>query len=193
LGSVKPVEIDVRVVAATNQNLERLVREGKFRKDLFYRIRVVQINMPDLRERRMDIPLLVDHMIAKFNQLKNKDIAGVSDEVMVKMMDYGYPGNVRELENIIEHAFVLCRGGLIEMNHLPPELRPENVLSNDEITEIKTLKAMEKRMLSEALSRHRGNRKKAAKDLGIDYSTLYRKVKQLNIETPPTDGRSRNQ
>jgi PAS domain S-box-containing protein len=193
LGSVKPVNVDVRVVAATNQNLEDLVREKKFRKDLFYRIRVIQLSLPDLQQRRMDIPLLVDHMVAKFNRLRDKDIAGVSETVMLRLMAHDYPGNVRELENIIEHAFVLCRGGLIEMHHLPPELCPASTLGKANQTDTKTLKAMEKLMIYDALRRHQGNRRRAAKDLGIDYSTLYRKIRTLKIDTPATDGRSRKQ
>jgi PAS domain S-box-containing protein len=191
LGSVKPVKVDVRVVAAANQDLEKMVREKKFRKDLFYRIRVVQLKLPELQEKRMDIPILVDHMVAKFNRLKDKDITGVSEEVMLRLMAHDYPGNVRELENIIEHAFVLCPSGLIEMHHLPPELSAAGEPAKDEFTDAKTLRTMEKLMISDALQRHKGNRKSAAKDLGIDYSTLYRKIKSLQIETPSTDGRSR--
>lgn len=191
LGSVQPVKVDVRMVAATNQNLEDLVREKKFRKDLLYRIRVVQLNLPDLQNRRMDIPILVDHMVAKFNRLMDKDIAGVSEAVMQRLMAHDYPGNVRELENIIEHAFVLCQSGLIERCHLPPELFAASDPSRGELTDTKTLKAMEKLMIFEALHRNKGNRKRAAKDLGIDYSTLYRKIRDFNIETPSTDGRSR--
>jgi transcriptional regulator with PAS, ATPase and Fis domain len=188
---VKPVRIDVRVVAATNQHLEDLVRENKFRKDLFYRIRVIQLKLPDLQQRRMDIPLLVDHMVAKFNRLKDKDIAGVSEAVLLRLMTHDYPGNVRELENIIEHAFVLCQSGLIEIHHLPPELHLESVQPVGDATETKTLKTMEKIMIHDALQRHHGNRMRAANDLGIDYSTLYRKIRDLNIKTPATNGRSR--
>jgi PAS domain S-box-containing protein len=191
LGAVRPVDVDVRVVAAANQNLEDLVRVGKFRKDLFYRIRVVELKLPDLLERRMDIPLLVDHMVAKFNRLKNKDIAGVSQAVMLRLMAHDYPGNVRELENIIEHGFALCHSGLIEPHHLPPELQAPSDLSKGEIKAARTLKAMERLMIVEALRRHSGNRKRAAKDLGIDYSTLYRKIKNLNIKPPATNGRNR--
>ena len=191
LGAVHPVDVDVRVVAATNQNLETLVSERKFRNDLFYRIRVVELKLPDLQQRRMDIPLLVDHMVNKFNRLKNKDIAGVSQAVMLRLMAHDYPGNVRELENIIEHGFALCQSGLIEMHHLPPEFCTSNAMAQVDFTETKTLKAMERRMIKEALGRHSGNRRLAAKDLGIDESTLYRKIRMLNITPPPTDGRSR--
>ncbi len=190
LGSIRPVKIDVRVVAASNQDLEYLVREKKFRKDLFYRIRVVQLKLPDLKQRRLDIPILVGHMVNKFNRLKDKDIAGVSETVMLRLMAHDYPGNVRELENIIEHAFVLCRRGLIEMHHLPPELYATSAQTKDEFTGIKTLKAMEKYMILEALLRHKGNRKRVAKDLGIDYTTLYRKIRNFKIDTPATNGRS---
>jgi PAS domain S-box-containing protein len=191
LGSIQPVRVDVRVVAATNQNLEDLVREKRFRKDLFYRIRVVQLKLPDLEQRRMDIPILVDHMVAKYNRLKDKDIAGVSEEVLLRLMAHDYPGNVRELENIIEHAFALCRSGLIEMRHLPPELCAGSALAGGAFTGAKTLRAMEKLMISEALRRHNGNRRLAARELGIDYSTLYRKIREFKITTPSTDGRSR--
>jgi DNA-binding NtrC family response regulator len=139
----------------------------------------------------MDIPILIDHLVAKFNRIRNKDIAGISANALKRLMEYGYPGNVRELENIIEHAFVLCSGGLIRIRHLPPEIRPASEASMDQSTDIRTLQAMERLMIIESLHRHDGNRKRAAKELGIDYSTLYRKIKSLRIQAPPTDGRSR--
>ena len=123
LGSVEPVKTDVRLIAATNKDLGKLVRKGVFREDLFYRIHVIRLALPSLRDRREDIPLLIEHFIAKFNRLQGKDVVGVSDEVLARLMEHDYPGNVRELENIIEHAFVLCRGALIELAHLPPQLR----------------------------------------------------------------------
>lgn len=191
LGSVQPVAVDVRVVAATNQDLEALVRERRFRQDLFYRIRVVRLTLPDLAQRRMDIPLLIDHLVAKFNRLKDKDIAGVSEAVLLRLMAYEFPGNVRELENILEHAFVLCSSGLIEMRHLPPEVGASGPRWRSRPAETITLKAMEKQLIFEALQRHGGNRRRAAEDLGIHYSTLHRKIRDFQIETPSTDGRSR--
>jgi PAS domain S-box-containing protein len=190
LGSVEPTQVDVRVVAATNKDLVRLVREGRFRDDLYYRIRVIQLKIPELRRRREDIPLLVDHLVAKFTRLQGKDIAGVSDEVLAKLMEYDYPGNVRELENIIEQAFVLCRGGMIEMHHLPPELRPFGSIAAAQFRPA-SLRAMEKHLICETLQRYRGNRGKAARELGIDASTLYRKIKALKLDVPEYDGRSR--
>ena len=191
LGSVKPVPVDVRVVAATNKDLGELVRKGEFREDLYYRIMVIRLDLPGLGQRREDIPLLVDHLVAKFNRLQGKDIAGVTDEVLARLMDHGYPGNVRELENIIEQAFVLCRGGLIQLHHLPPELRPATTGGTTESGPMNIL-AMEKHLINEALRRHGGNRKRASEDLGIDTSTLYRKIKALGIETPESDGRRRS-
>jgi len=191
LGAIEPVKVNVRVLAATNRDLAKLVRTGKFREDLFYRIRVVYLKLPNLRQRREDIPLLIDRLVAKFNHLQNKDIAGVSNEVLARLMEHAYPGNVRELENIIEQAFVLCRGGMIEIHHLPPELRPATGQSSSEHGNPATLDSMERHMIAEALRRHQGNRRQAAGELGINPSTLFRKLKTLKIETPPTDGRSR--
>ena len=191
LGSVKSVKVDVRIVAATNKTLAKQVKIGKFRQDLFYRIRVIHLKLPELRQRREDIPLLVDHLIAKFSHIQNKNIDGVSEEVMARLMEHSYPGNVRELENIIEQAFVLCRSGLIELHHLPPELRPAGSALANETGAPLTLKSMERLLISEALARHNGNRMRAAQSLGIDSSTLYRKTKSFNIEIPPKDGRSR--
>ncbi|MBE9541603.1 MAG: sigma 54-interacting transcriptional regulator, partial [Proteobacteria bacterium] len=124
LGSNKTVHADIRIVAATNKDLTELVKRGLFREDLYYRINVVKLTLPPLRERREDIPLLVDHFLERFNRLSGKEIAGVSQEVLSILMAYDFPGNVRELENIIEHATVLCQGGLIESQHLPDYLQP---------------------------------------------------------------------
>jgi len=193
LGGVKPIPVDVRVIAATNRNLAELMRAGKFRDDLYYRIRVVHIELPSLKKRREDIPLLVDHLIAKFNRLQGfseKNIAGVSDQVLARLMEHDYPGNVRELENIIEQAFVLCRGGMIALNHLPPELRP-TAGRGASTGQPMSLKDVEKLFIAETLQRRNGNRKLTAQDLGINVSTLYRKIKTLGIETPDVDGRRR--
>lgn len=181
LGSVQPVRTDVRVVAATNRDLSALVREGNFREDLYYRVRVISLKLPGLHERREDIPLLVDHLVAKFNNLQNKDIEGVSGEVLATLMEYDYPGNVRELENIIEQAFVLCRGRLIELHHLPAEMRPVEAAGYITPNPM-SLRSMEKLLIGEALRRYKGNRSKAARQLGIDPSTLYRKLKALKMD-----------
>jgi PAS domain S-box-containing protein len=190
LGAVGAVPVDVRVVAATNKDLTELIRTGAFRNDLYYRIRVIHLMLPSLRHRREDIPLLVDHLVAKFNRLQGKDIAGVSVEAMARLMEHDFPGNVRELENIIEQAFVLCRGGLIELHHLPPELRPAGPSARETLNPM-NLQAMEKLLIADTLRRCRGNRKRTARTLGIDPSTLYRKIKAFRIDAPETDGRRR--
>ncbi|MDD3268519.1 MAG: sigma 54-interacting transcriptional regulator [Syntrophomonadaceae bacterium] len=189
LGSLKPVPVDVRVIAATNRDLHEMVSNGSFREDLYYRIRVIHMKLPALKQRREDIPLLIDHMIYKYNHLQNKDIAGVSDEVMAILLNYEFPGNIRELENIIEQAFVLCRGGVIEIQHLPPELRSCSSSGLGGLGSL-SLESMEKHLIMEALQRHQGKRKQAAHDLGIDVSTLYRKIKALNINIPEIKGRT---
>ncbi len=169
-----------------------MVKQGSFREDLYYRINVIRLELPRLSERREDIPLLVDHFIGRFNRLQDKEISGVSDEVLAILMSYDFPGNARELENVIEHAFVLCSRGLIELQHLPPELRrgtsTERPMANGGLN----LKSLESLHITDALRRNHGNRKAAAEELGIHPSTLFRKIKELGITAPDRDGRSRN-
>ncbi len=187
LGSVKPVAVDVRVIAATNRNLEQLVENGIFRQDLYYRVKVVQLELPALRERRCDIPILIEHFITKFNRLQGKSVVGVSEQVMPLLMQHDYSGNVRELENIVEHAFVLCPAGMIELHHLPPELRDragfDGLPSGGDLT----LQAVEAMHITETLRRHGGHRDAAAKALGIHRATLFRKIKALGIRLPDTE------
>jgi len=184
LGSVEPVEVDVRVIAATNRDLGKLVRKGVFRQDLFYRINVIRLKLPALCDRREDIPLLVERFISKFNRLQSKDVAGVSDETLAVLMEHDYPGNVRELENAVEHAFVLCRGGLIEPHHLPPAMRGEVDTKSERVRSPRTLRTLEALHITDAIRRHGGNRTAAAKELGINPSTLFRKIKSLEINLP---------
>jgi PAS domain S-box-containing protein len=190
LGSVESVPIDVRVIVASNRDLSDLVKNGSFREDLYYRICVIHMQLPELKHRREDIPLLIEHIIYKYNRLQHRDIAGVSDEVMAVLLNYDFPGNIRELENIIEHAFVLCRGGLIELQHLPSEFRslPESVANG--LTSL-SIDSMEKHLILEALQKYQGHRKLAAQELNIDVSTLYRKMKALNISYEKVNSRSK--
>ena len=183
LGASKPVPVDVRVVAATNQNLKTLVKRGQFREDLYYRIRVIQFTLPPLKERREDLPLLIDHILDKLCHLQGREIQGVSPEAMARLLEYDYPGNVRELENMLEQGLVLCSGELIEPRHLPPELRPPTP-GNPARNATNRLRDMERILIMHALECHRGNRKLSARDLGIDVSTLYRKIKRLGLEIP---------
>jgi len=192
LGGTESVKADVRVIAATNQNLDELVKKGRFRQDLFYRINVVRLKLPPLRERKEDIPLLVDHFIEKFNRLKGKGIRTVSPDVMVALMNHNFPGNVRELENIIEHAFVLCQGDTIRINHLPDYLRPKQG-AEKMISTARNLEEVEARYIEEVLRRNNYNRSAAARELGIHKTTLWRKVKKLGIKLPSMDGRTRKE
>ncbi|MCB1125296.1 MAG: sigma 54-interacting transcriptional regulator, partial [Verrucomicrobiae bacterium] len=187
LGSVRSVRCDVRIVAASNRPLNTLVREGRFREDLFYRINVVRLELPPLRERREDIPLLIDHFVARFNRLRGRDIAGLSDAALAALMQHDFPGNVRELESTIEHAFVLCRSGLIEPAHLPPHFQGGPAGDRAGLPGSMTLEQMETWFIGEALRRHQGNRAAAARDLGIATSTLFRKLKRR----PPEGRRTR--
>ncbi len=182
LGAVKPVKADVRVICATNKDLAQLVEEGKFREDLYYRINVIKIELPPLSKRREDIPLLIDHFINRLNAKSRKNIIGVSDEVLQVLMKYDFPGNVRELENIIEHAFILCRGSVIQVEHLPKEVIekthriPKQILQKELNLQLIEMKAIQK-----ALQKHHGHRGKAAAELGIDKSTLWRKMKRYGL------------
>ncbi|MBN1382923.1 MAG: sigma 54-interacting transcriptional regulator [Deltaproteobacteria bacterium] len=185
LGSVETVNADVRIIAATNKKLADLAKEGKFREDLYYRINVLRLELPPLRERMEDIPLLVEHFIRHFNAMQNKDIAGISDAALACLMSYEYPGNIRELENIIERAFIMCKSGEIEPHHLPEFC---NTLKEDDQhtgpTENMSIKDMEAIFLTNTLRKNAWNRTKTAKQLGIHKSTLFRKIKALNIKIP---------
>ena len=192
LGAVESVAADVRVIAATHRDLDELVKGNTFREDLFYRINVMRMEIPKLRERREDIPLLIDHFIGRFNRLQDKDVVGVSDEVLDVLMNHDYRGNARELENIIEHAFVLCHQSVIELDHLPPELSRGTSSRRSLITHPPTtLRAMEAVHIADALRRTHGNRREAARLLGIHTSTLFRKIRDLDIDVPERDGRHR--
>ena len=182
LGGTESVTADVRVVAASNRRLADLVKAGTFRQDLYYRINVVGLTLPPLRQRREDIPLLAEHFIGRFNRLRDKDIIGVSAEVLRTLLTHDYPGNVRELENIIEHAFVLCPGGMIQPEHLPEYLRPAEPAPA--APSVKTLRDLEAHLIYETMRRHGWNRLATAKELGIHKTTLWRKIKQLGLKIP---------
>jgi transcriptional regulator with PAS, ATPase and Fis domain len=192
LGSVQPIKVNVRVIAATHQNLKELVETDRFREDLYYRVNVFSLQLPLLKERREDIPLLVEHFISKFNRRRNKNIAGVAEDAMRILLSHDYPGNVRELENIIEHAFILCHGWFIEPKHLPIGLSGATDTQVSGSRPGSTLEDWEAIHILDAVRRHQGNRAAAARELGINPSTLFRKVKALGLELPAHDGRSRH-
>ncbi len=166
LGATSPEKVDARIISSTNKNLRELVREGKFREDLFYRINVVYIYLPPLKERKEDIPLLVEHFIEFFDSIKGKNIKEIKDGALKILINYDYPGNVRELKNIIESAFVLADGEYIDVQHLPLYLREEKA---------------EKRRVEEALIQAKWVKSEAAKILGVSRATLWRKMKKYRI------------
>ena len=191
LGSVRKIPSDVRIIAATNKSLVEQVAREAFRRDLYYRINVVRMDLPALRERKEDIPLLIGHFIEKMNLLRGKAITGVDDEVLQILMGHDYPGNIRELENIIEHAFVLCKSGAIRSNHLPGSLSDQQHPNNQSDSLSHTLDTTEALAIMHALKRNGYNRLATARDLGMHKSTLFRKIKKLGIRLPEIDGRSK--
>lgn len=178
LGATESVQADVRIIVASNKNLDNLVKSGKFREDLYYRINVIRLELPPLRQRKEDIPLLIDHFIRRFNNLKKKLIADISPEVLAVLMNYEYPGNIRELENVIEHGFVLSRGSIININDLPEKVRPKERTLAVQSSSLDDLEAV---YITEALRRNQWNRRKTAAELGIHKTTLWRKMKKLGI------------
>lgn len=179
LGSSRTVHTNVRIVTASNRDLAQLVEMGTFRKDLYYRVNVVKLKLPVLAERKEDIPLLADHFIHRLNRLRNKNIAGVSHEVLSIFMHHKWPGNIRELENVIEYAFILCRGGLINPACLPEYLQVHTYNNND--FDGLTLQDIERRAIRDALERNRWRKMATARELGVDKNTLRRKMKRLNV------------
>ncbi len=175
-------KVDVRVIASTNKDLREKVKNGEFRQDLYYRLKVVEVVLPSLQERLEDIPLLVDHFRVIFNQRFGKNIEGISREVLGRFMDYSWPGNVRELEHVIEHAFVLCHSGLITIEQIPAEIR--NITpSESQIRQKTKLKTpLEKEEIINALKKTGWNKAKAARLLGIGRRTIYRKIDDYQIE-----------
>lgn len=192
LGATGSVQTEVRIVSASNKDLAQRVSDGLFRQDLYYRLNVVRLDLPPLRRRKEDIPLLVDHFIRRFNGLQARAVTGVTPEAMAMLMAHDYPGNVRELENIIEHAFVICGNNAIGARCLPEYLgvhgaQPEPQPGTDIESAVRSAEA---RAILDALERCGGNRVRAAEALGMHKSTFFRKVRALGIELPRHDGRS---
>jgi PAS domain S-box-containing protein len=190
LGSTRSETADVRVIAATHRDLAALVEQGAFRQDLYYRIKVMKLELPPLRSRPEDVPLLVHHFISVFNAVQAKRVSGVSADALGVLVAHDYPGNVRELQNAVEHAFMLLAEGQIELEHLPAELVPVAVPRGGGRRLAETRRAIEVRVIREAIQRSGGNRLAAARELGMHKSTFFRKVRRLGIELPEQDGRS---
>jgi two-component system response regulator HydG len=192
VGSTQPVDVDVRLIAATNADLESEVESKRFRADLFYRLNVIPIQIPPLRERKEDIPLLLDYFVARFCEKLHVPVKTVTDEARQMLVGYNWPGNVRELENTIERAILINRTGSLEMSDFPERLTksepPTLVGESSPVTP--TLESIEKAYIHFVMSQTDGKKTEAARILGIDTSTLYRKIERYQLkDLPPTRGR----
>lgn len=176
LGGNVPIKVDVRLICATNQNLKKKISEGTFREDLYYRLNVVAITLPPLRERKEDIKPLVEHFIKKFAAKGCKQIKGITREALNNLLRYDWPGNIRELENVIERALVLCRGDWIDTKDVPVQLESASVISKNG-----DLRELEKNHIKEVLEKNNWNLGASAKQLGIHRNTLRRKIKEYNL------------
>jgi len=189
LGSNVPIKADVRIITATNRDLQELVNKGLFREDLFYRLNVVKIHLPPLRERMEDVPILIDHFIKQYSAQQGKDIVGISSAALNLLMRYNYPGNIRELENIIEYAFILCEGGFIQPEHLPepfavPAIKTGTDSENASAKQgLQTLEEIEKQAIYMALERNNWKRMATCRELGISKDTLRRKIDRYKLES----------
>jgi PAS domain S-box-containing protein len=189
LGSSKTESTDARVIVATNRNLVELIQSGSFREDLYYRINVIRLELPPLRERKDDLPLLVDQFIRRFNRVQHRTVPGISSEALSLLMVHHWPGNIRELQNCIERAFVLCGDGRIDIAHLPEEL----TVSGSSVslgTQSSLHELLDRQAIQAALERSGFNRLVAARELGIHKTTLFRRMKRLGMALPERDGRS---
>lgn len=192
LGAVVPERCAARIICATHRNLEQLVGESRFRQDLFYRVNVVRLDLPPLRDRREDIPFLVDGFIRRFNAIMGRQVSGVSSSVLKMLSAHAWPGNIRELENLIERAMVFCGGAVIGVDDLPAGFASVcGVGTVAAGTMAGTVRNSELEAIGNALAASGGNRRRAAALLGIHHATLYRKIRALGLELAMPDGRRR--
>ncbi len=193
LGATRSEAAEVRVIVATNKDLAEQMRQGVFREDLYYRVNVVRIELPPLRRRKEDIPLLVGQFVARFNKLQQKSVQGIAAEALSLLVAHDWPGNIRELENVIERAFILCNDGHIGIAHLPGELTARGTATGADADIRSAHDILDAQVIRAALERNAFNRLAAAKELGIHKTTLFRRMKKLGISLPPQDGRSRHE
>jgi len=187
LGSERPLAVDVRIIAATIRDLSKAVAEGKFREDLFYRLNVLPLHLPPLRERKEDIPLLVDHFICKYNERHRLNTEGISEDALARLLEYPWPGNVRELENAVERAMILVQGKRIGPDCLPSEVLGgraplKRELLGEEFSIKKASRVLEEELIRKALRKTKGNRSQASKLLEISHPSLLSKMKEFGIE-----------
>ena len=185
LGATKPVKTNVRVISATKNSLTQLVREDKFRDDLYFRLNILKIELPSLAQRKDDVPLLINHFVEKLNHKTGKSIVGVSSKVMEILMLHDFPGNVRELENILEHAFVMCSDDEIQSKHLPNDIIQNSEKPRKAIDSIKPIQNSEYKVLLETLEKHDWNKLRTAEELYLHRTTLWRKMQKYGITDRP--------
>lgn len=186
VGDTKPIQLDIRIMAATSKDLGQEINDGAFREDLFYRLNVIQIDLPPLRERREDIPLLIHHFIDRYNEKHHLKVTSISTAALHVLVEYDWQGNIRELENAIERAVILSEQNRIEVSTLPPDIRKqkdpqEKALANDEFSIKKVHLIMEEQLIKKALDKTKGNRTQAAKLLEISHPSLLSKMKEFRI------------
>ncbi|MBI4379242.1 MAG: sigma 54-interacting transcriptional regulator [Nitrospinae bacterium] len=180
VGGTKTIKVDVRVITATNKDLKAEVEKGAFREDLYYRLKVVPVHLPALRERKDDMPLLIRYFIEKFNKEMGLKVKNISPAAMELLMEYNYPGNIRELEHIIEHAFIRCSGSMINPEHLPKDIKNNNIVTSV-ISHAEPFKALEREMIYQILHETNWKYSECAKKLRVSRTTLWRKMKEHEI------------
>jgi two-component system response regulator HydG len=185
LGSNKTITVDVRIIAATNRKIEEMVRDGHFREDLYWRLNVITINLPPLRDRKEDIPVLVHHFLSRYAMKNRKTVSGIESKAMDILMDYGWPGNVRELENIVERCVVLDRDGVLGEDDLPRNMASAGITQTKEILTFTVgtpLEEVERQLMEETLKYTKGDKALASRLLGVSTRTLYRKFDKTEDE-----------
>jgi DNA-binding NtrC family response regulator len=187
VGSTRPVKVDTRIIAATNKDLGQEIAQGRFREDLYYRLNVLEIAIPPLRERKEDIPLLVRHFVQKYNKELNKSFKGVDNDTMKALLNYPWKGNVRELENAIERAMILGEGEFISLNELPPPLIPDTSQPTREDNLKQAMKVYEREHIINVMKKTGNDKKEASRLLGMSLASLYRKIEELNISNKDLD------
>lgn len=190
LGATRSEKTSARVIVATNRDLAAMVKKGEFRQDLYYRINVISLELPPLRKRKEDIPLLVEHFVERFNRIQHRTVTGVTPGAYSLLMAHDWPGNIRELENVVERAFVLCTGKWITPEHLPRELIGTRPHPGEPVDMRSATRVVEEQSILGALKRNRYNRAATARELGIHKTTLYRKLKELDLSLPEENGRT---
>ncbi|HEY6906977.1 MAG TPA: sigma 54-interacting transcriptional regulator, partial [Ignavibacteriaceae bacterium] len=185
VGTTLSLPVNVRFIASSNRILKEEIAAGKFREDLFYRLNVIEINLPALKEREEDIPLLADHFLDKYRKEMNKNIKGIDSEAIRALMNYEWKGEIRELENVMERAVIFCKNDFITLKDLPAGFKPNDAPVNlsGKISLDDAIRRYEKDLIMKTLEENKFNKEKSAEDLQVGLSTLYRKLKELDIKT----------